>query len=1212
MKKKTIRDALHYCIKTKMWKIMRLNAVFLLLSLTQAWAVTSYSQQTKLTLKMNNSKVIEVLDEIENNSEFYFLFNQKMVDVERRVDIDARDKTVEKILGEIFDGTNVNYLIKDRQIVLTTFNEKKPAGQQKAVTGTVTGEDGLGIPGVSVLEKGTTNGTVTNIDGKYSIVVQDGAVLQFSFVGMKTVDKPTQGQSVIDVLMETSTEGIDEVVVTALGIKKEAKALGYAVSKVSTERILASGPPVNALQSLYGSAAGVQVASTAVGPTGGMQINVRNAVAFDENSNTRPLIVVDGVPIHDETTSISGNARTGRDNGTGINDINPDDIASFEILKGAKASVLYGSEGANGVILITTKSGAKSKGLGISASFTTTWDNAAFLPDLQRQYGTGRSPSTTVTDDEGFYINDDGARALDYSGAAFGPKFDPNVDLVWWDGSTRPWKANDRTIYEQLFQQGRQYTSNVSLTSGGEKGSMRFSYTNMHMKSYIPGAKYDKNTFSMSANYKMNDYISIKYSANYYVTKNYNASYTQSFDSQGATSSLGSYAADIDVDLLKSYMVTDAGYNYFQDEDRLNQFISNGRRSIVNSLWDWTQDKYEFSRFHNIQSLTLDAKINKTFGATVMGGIDITSDRSEYKAMLQDANYYGTEDGNVYTDYSRAIRKTYGQAMLNFDTDVEDINISGFVGGVIRHNYLEKKGASAIGTLVIPNYFSFSNLGTDVYPDYLFENQESILYSVLGSVQFEWKDQFYVEVQARNDWSSILPPENNSYFYPGASATWIASNTLALPDVVNFFKIRTSWADVGRPGPIYFSNVNLSTSAVGNSYTLTPPSSLPPMDENYNPNLKPERKRELEFGLEGYLFDNQRLGVDFSFYHNNIYDQIMAVDAPSGLGVNYIRMNAGEVRTNGWELALKTKPLYTRDFKWDLNFTFAGSKTKVIELDGSLTQMTLYSLCSNAVNIVAEVGGEYGAIYQAKGLQRYNNPSDENDAANGEYVVETDGTAYAYSSTVNKRVGKLLPDVTGGVFTSFEYKDFRLLMNFDYSFGATFISEQETYMMASGMLKESLKYRDEEHGGVAYYLDGSGAKVKGTNPDGGATFHDGVILDGVQEDGTTNNEVVSAEEYYYGTYFSNGFFPEDRIYKKDYIALRNIALDYKVPAKISRKFGVNGLVLSVFANNVCYLYKDAPNTIPESSNGTGFDSSSFGTTALPAARSIGASIKLNL
>jgi iron complex outermembrane receptor protein len=452
--------------------------------------------------------------------------------------------------------------------------------------------------------------------------------------------------------------------------------------------------------------------------------------------------------------------------------------------------------------------------------------------------------------------------------------------------------------------------------------------------------------------------------------------------------------------------------------------------------------------------------------------------------------------------------------------------------------------------MVIPNFFSFSNLPVGVQPEYQFANGEDVLYSLLGSAQVSWRNQVFVEAQARQDWSSILPTNNNSYFYPGLSATWILSETLKLPSIVNFAKVRASWADVGRPGPRYFSNVNYGVSQSGGGYILTPPSDLPPMDANGIPNLKPERKREYELGLETYLFKNRRIGFDFSYYKSTIYDQIMAVAAPPGMGVKNIRMNAGSVRNRGWELMLKTKPIVSRNIQWDVDLTFASGKTYVEELDGKLQSLTLWN-AFGAVNAVAEVGQEYGLLYLTKANHTYTNPNDAKDPNNGKKIVNAQGTSYDYTST-SKLVGKMIPDLTGGLSTSFAYKNFRLFANLDYQFGATFLSGAETYMMASGVLKESLQYRDAEHGGVPYYLDASSNKVAGVNPSG-ATYYDGVILDGVTADGKTNSKVVSAENYYYDSYFSNNFFPEDRIFKSDYIALRNVALDYTLSPKFSSK-----------------------------------------------------------
>lgn len=1083
------------------------------------------------------------------------------------------------------------------------------AQQNTKIKGKVVDETNSPLPGVNVTVKGTTIGTITDVDGNYALTVADAAksTVVFSYIGFTPIEQLIGEKTTIDVTLKSDMEVLNEVVVTALGIKKQAKALGYSVSKVGDERIMASGTPTNPLQSLYGAAAGVQVGSTASGPTGGMKINIRNAVSMSASSSTRPLFVVDGIPIHDENTSMG---YSDGDNGTGINDISPDDIASIEILKGAKASVLYGSEGANGVVLITTKAGDKNaKGLGISASVTHSWDQIAFLPEIQDQYGTGRSASASAEiNSKGFFTNAQGQQVFDYlASGAFGPKYNSNEKVLWWDGNERAYKSTGKTVYDDMFRTGSQTAYNVAFTSSGEHGSHRFSMTNTQLTPVLVGGAYEKTSLSLNSSFKINDKLTIKYVGNYYMTENKNAPTLSGFDAQGSTSGLGGYATDIDVSLIRKHLLTSDGYSNFSLTKNKN-LLNSARGSVAGYFWSREQNENLFNRDHNIQSVTMDLEINEFLSATAVGGMDYTKTRQETKTKMTDPDKPGKQNGFSYGDVSSITKNYYAQAMLNFDVKYDDYVLTGFVGGAMRHNSYEKKGAYENINLVVPNWFSFSNMATGMRPAYNTGNAEDKLYSLLGSVQLDWKNQVFVEAQIRNDWSSILPKNNRSYYYPGISATWIVNETIKLPKVVNFAKVRASWADVGRPGPRYFSNINYKVGQVNGAITLTPPSSLPPVDENWEPNLKPEKKREYEIGFEGYFFENQRVGIDFSLYTNTIYNQIMAIAAPPEyIGVSSVSINAGEVRNNGWEILLKTKPIYTKDFKWNVNLSLAGSTTEVIKLADDIKSLALWS--SNGLTAVAEVGGEYGVIYESKGTQKYINPSDANDPNNGKNIINNSGTGLRYDSNSQKKVGKILPDFTGGIFTSFEYKGFSLIANFDFSYGATFISETETYMMAAGVLDESLPFRDAASGGIAYHLDAKRQKVKGAAPAGGVTYHDGVLLDGVLQTGKPNTSVVSAEEYYSGSYFSNGFFPHDRIYKSDYIALRNIALEYTLPKFVSNYIHSNNVTVGLFVNNVAYLYKDAPNSIPESTNATSGSGASLSTTALPSQRSFGCSAK---
>ncbi len=410
---------------------------------------------------------------------------------------------------------------------------------------------------------------------------------------------------------------------------------------------------------------------------------------------------------------------------------------------------------------------------------------------------------------------------------AFGPKFDPSVSVLYWDGVARPWVPQTSNIYNDLYRTGHQTSTNIAMQGSNDKGSIRFSYTNMAISPIQIGGSNARNTFSLNSSYKLNDHISLRYTGNFYFDKNINAPNLGTMGSGGFQSELGAYSADINVGLIQKYLVTPDGYDYFAPQSKSKLFAT-GTKTVASYLWNQEQNQDIFTRLHNVQSLQADIKIDKVFSATLMGGMDYASQRDVYKGKLLDPSLLGPQGGQLYQDVTTNYTNTYGQAMLNFNTRASDFDVSGFVGGAIRNQSMDSKGARALGNLVIPNWFSFNNLPLGVQPNYIFSNGEDMLYSLMASVQVAWKRQVYVEAQGRKDWSSILPENHNSYFYPGLSATWIMTQSLKLPQIVNFAKLRASWADVGRPGPRYFSNVNYTVSQSGGGYVLTPPTTLPP------------------------------------------------------------------------------------------------------------------------------------------------------------------------------------------------------------------------------------------------------------------------------------------------------------------------------------------------------------------------------------------------
>ena len=1088
-------------------------------------------------------------------------------------------------------------------------DDVKITQQSETATGTVV--DAMGpVIGASVVVKGTTNGVITDFDGNFSIPnVKKGDILEISFVGYATKEVAWNGTP-LNVTLEEDTQQLEEVVVTALGIKREKKALGYSVSSVKAEEITQAGTPMNAMSALYGKTSGLQLQSTASGPSGGMNIKVRNAVSMNESSSTRPLIVVDGIPIHDENSGQTQNSRTGGDRGTGINDINPEDIASIEILKGAKAAVLYGSEGANGVMLITTKTGSK-KGLGIDFGISHTWNMVAYYPEYQNEFGSGSSAGTAALAEiskDGFFMREDPAtgqmvESLWRGGSAnFGPRLDGR-DLLWYDNSYRAYTAKKNNL-KDMYRTGGQTNVNVALSNGGEIGSFRLSYNYRDYQSVAVGAENDAHSFSFSGDLKANDFVKIRVNTNYSRTEDLNAPYQiQDLNSYGIP-------REIDVKDIKRalFAETAAGYNPFAQDDirTLAPYTS----YISQYYWSQLKNENLFTRNHLIQSINLDVTFNDKFSWTTLGGMDWTVSEQEIKQHVSKPlsqenkqGYYGIENkrNTVF----------YGQTSFNYNqTFAEKWDVSAMIGGAVKRNMFESQNQYIMETFSIENWFSLNNTREDFGARSSRQRGKDLLLSVFASAQLAYANQLYLEIQARNDWSSILPPENNSYFYPGVSLSWIFTETFQIPSM-NFGKVRASWADVGRPGPRYYGNVDFSLGSYGGSPTMGMGTYLPPADFAGSnggfpvANLKPERKREFEIGFETSFLPGNRINVDFSWFKSNTYNQIITLPVPSSSGVNEVRLNAGDIGQNGMELAINTKPIVTKDFTWDLGLNLSNYTTKIKKLAKGVTRQMLWG--GTGANIVAPENGEYGEIWI--------NPYKVDDKGNR--IVNQGTGVWEFDTSRYIKVGKITPDIIGGITTGLTYKDFSLNAVFDFQFGATMVSQTNMYMLGNGTSKESLKYRDEARGGLPYYVNLEGQRIlldshsAAVPADSYYPFilHDGVITEGVTPDGKKNEKLITAEQYYQNLYWQGySALSEDRIYKSDYIALRSLSLSYNLPKKWIEKAGIQNARLNVYANNLCYIYKDIPNVTPESTLGT---NSMTEFTTLPGIRSIGFGINVS-
>ncbi|WP_316819157.1 SusC/RagA family TonB-linked outer membrane protein [Pedobacter nyackensis] len=1062
---------------------------------------------------------------------------------------------------------------------------------QKKVTGTVRDPEGQPIPGASVFEKGKNNGTMADAAGRFTLTVPETATLTIKYIGFHPKEVSVAGSIVFNIQLVVDEKSLSEVVVTALGVKKEKRALGYSATTVKTSVLENDGSPMNSLSALYGQAPGLRISSTALGPSGGFNVNIRNAVALVEASNTRPLFVIDGIPMLDGPTDIN------RSTGNGLNDLNMNDIESFEIMRGAKASVLYGHEGANGVILITTKSGGKKDGLGIDFSYSRSFDKPWIMQEFQNEFGSGfpapwSNPGTV--DKEGFFIRN-GQQAYYPTNYNFGPKMDGR-EILWYDGVKRPYVAQPNNI-DAFYQNGFTNNVNVAIQGGGELGNIRASYTRNDFKGIFQGYDVSDNKFMFSGDFKVTNRLRFKLVSTYVNTFNHNSPN----QNQDAFVTYG-IPRQLDVKRLSKEQIVDpeTGYFWWYVQNRQAQNPTGGivRDGLArNYFWNQTMNSYDNTREHFINSATISINLGKGFSLETLGGFDLITNHGETKERVT-RPLIEAASGYYSVTNSRSIR-TNAQSLLHYEKNIaKDLTLNAFFGGILQTGNSERVTRFTRNGFITRDWFSLNNSKIDEFyssTDRQYSRGSNRLVALVASAQFTYKDWLYVELQGRRDGSSILPPENNSYYYPGASASFIYSDAFKLPEWISYGKFRSSWADVGRPGPEYFANVIYGLGSYGGTITNSPVEDLPPTS------LKPEKKREFEFGLEN-RFLNNRIGFEFNVYHATMYSQIMKLSVAQATGVNSLRINAGKITTTGFELSLYGTPIKTKDFSWNMLFNASQSKPIVKGLYRDVQEQILWG--AQGATVTARLNQPYGQII----VNAYNT-----DPVSGKRIVGADGY-YSNDPTKQDVLGTVIPTAVGGLTNTFNYKGISLDFNLDYSFGSKMVSQTNMYMVGNGSAKNTLEGRDEAHGGLPFYVRNDGRFV--SLPSHSAPLpadsqypfimHNGVILDGVKADGSPNDVIITAEDKY--SYYWRSFMDiqPDIVYKNNYIKLRNITVGYTLPNKITQRMKIQKLNVSLYVNNVAYLYKTMPNVDAEALNGT---NAFYENNAWPAVRSFGASVR---
>lgn len=888
--------------------------------------------------------------------------------------------------------------------------------QEHIVTGTVLeGENQMPLPGVSIIQKGTTNGVVTDFEGNYSIVTPPNSVLIFSYVGYGAQEIGVEGRNRLDVVMSVDAEALDEVVVTSLGISRKKKSLGYAVTEVDSEEIN-TVKDYNAANSLVGKVAGLVVNSSG-GAGSGSRITIRgnNSLTGDNQA----LIVVDGIPINDSGIESGGSIFNSTVSGGGITDINPSDIESISVLKGPNAAALYGSRAASGVILITTKTGTQGRGLGVSINSNIVFEEPMFLPEFQNQYGQGT---------QGAPYPD----LASFGGGSWGAPLDGSQQL-YYTGEQMPYTAQSENV-KDFFETGIQSINTLALDQGGEDHSIRFSYTNNNTNSVLPNSTLDNHNFSLRALADLSEDFSIDAKATYFTQEVNNR---VNMGSEGILAYLYTMPRNIRLDDLRKYKPSLwEDPSMFPNEYNVISFAGQNK-SVGNPYWMLNEDKNDERRDRFMGFAKINYEFTDWLSAFVRIGGDVTNVRTEY---LQNYGHHFFPTGRI-TLTENKFTEINSDFLITANKDItEKINFVANVGGSMWKSTFE--GSWDQGTdFRIPSRAFFGNTNQKL-ATYQPLGMEKIN-SLYGSFNFEYDDFMYLDITGRNDWSSTLSKDNRSYFYPSVSYAILLDQFIdPARDFLNMFKLRASWAQVGNDTDPYLLYQTFSVPSQGylGLTVLEGPS------VKLNPDLKPESVESFEFGLEYSLFANKLYG-NLSVYKITTTDMIFRVPVPFSTGYSTFLENVGEVENKGIEVLIGAVPVRTENFKWDISANFSKNENKLVELLDGLDYTVLNSL--GGLSVRAEVGGGIGDLYGT--VWKTNE--------NGERLVNVNG--FPLASSEREKLGNAQPDWIGGLSNSFQYNDWNLRFLIDARIGGQIYSATSSYLDAAGVSERSLQFREE-------------------------------------------------------------------------------------------------------------------------------------------------------
>ena len=1087
---------------------------------------------------------------------------------------------------------------------------------QTSVSGKVTaGEDSSPLPGVNILVKGTTSGTISDAEGNYRLdVPSSSATLVFSFVGYLTKEVPLEGRTAVDIVIFSDAQQLSEVVVTALGLERAKRDLGYAVQEINGED-MSKARETNIGNALAGKIAGVTVVGNPSGIGGSSRITIRGERSLNINKN-QPLFVVDGVPITNEVFGSSGaNPAVGRnyqevDYGNGAGIVNADDVESLTVLKGASATALYGSRGQNGVIIIKTKSGKGSRGAGVSVNTSVTFEDPLRIPDYQNVYGQGLNGEFGFADGNGGGLRD----GVDEN---WGPKMEgqllPQFDSPTSNGfrggdvgnlnsqigpfdlasqlekrgniTPTPFTAQPDNVRD-FFETGVTYTQNVAVTGSNELGDVRASYTLLDQKGMIPNTDLKRHTFSISSNYKLTKRLKVQTSANYVKNVSDNRP-NLSYGTENIMYLINCWLGrQVSINSLKNYW--QAG------REGLNQFNFNYNYhdNPYFNLYENTNSQESDRLFGNISATYM---FNDWLSLMARVGTDYSD---EFRARNR---AYSTQRYPLggYREEQIFLQETNADFLLSFSKSMNsDLSLSLSLGGnAMRRNY--NLSDIAAPQLTAPGIYSLNN--SRVALDYYSFQSEKRINSLYSFAQVGFRDYLFLELTARNDWSSTLPSTNWSYFYPSASVSAVISEILDITTgPLSFAKVRVGVAGVGNDTDPYqlISTFNALTPAQGNA-TYSESAAI------LNANLKPEQSRSIEAGFETKFLGN-RIGLDFTYYRTNTENQILSVPLSITGGYTHKVINAGLIHNQGIEVMLNLIPVELENgLKWsiDLNFSRNRSEVKKLYTDPTTGQeIKNFVMADRYITVEARIGERMGDMYGI-GYQRVSADSESPfyDATGehvGEVVYNNEGKPVATPSRI--KLGNYNPDWMAGIYNTVSFKGLSLGFLFDIREGGKIYSLTQTVGREGGIISETLEGRAD---GYDLSVEGNGVIGDGVVP----------VLDGENDivGFTPNTTKLSAREWH-STITLGRSLVEGMMYDASFVKLRELKLTYALPSSLIKKLPVRDVNISLVGRNL-FLWTDVPHIDPETASFNGGTMiPGVESVAMPSVRSYGFNLSFKL